>query len=179
MLAPTGLPPSWRATQAEWVPKGIPYLNDEPSVRNLWQLGFLAPDDIFIAVNQGDALPEQFVADYTREGLPDGTSQIAGQPWERRISPDERTRSLVRTSPAVTTVVVGDTTVRGPRSLRRYPQRRLSRWSSCAASRSSRSTRKSSSSLGSPVRCVGAVLGPPVGRNQGHGEEDDQRGEDQ
>ena len=110
VLAPNDLPPSWRATQAEWVPKGIPYLNDEPSVRNLWQLGFLAPDDIFIALNQGDALPEQFVADYTREALPDGTSRIAGQPWERRISPDERTRSLVRTSPAVTTVVVGDTT---------------------------------------------------------------------
>jgi len=109
VLAPTGLPPSWRATRAEWVPKGVPYLNDEPSVRNLWQLGFLAPNDTFIALNQGDALPEQFVADYTREGLPDGTSQISGQPWERRVSPDERTRSLVRTTPAVTTVVVGDT----------------------------------------------------------------------
>ncbi|HEY5847689.1 MAG TPA: DUF4245 domain-containing protein [Microlunatus sp.] len=113
VLAPNNLPPSWRATQAEWVPKGIPYLNDEPSVRNLWQLGFLAPDDIFIALNQGDALPEQFVTDYTREGLPDGTSRVAGEPWERRISPDERTRSRVRTSPAVTTVVVGDTPYEG------------------------------------------------------------------
>lgn len=113
VLAPTGLPTSWRSTKAEWVPKGVPYLNDQPSVRNLWQLGFLSPEDIYIELDQGDALPEQFVEDYTRDGFADGTSQVNGQAWERRISADERTRSLVRTTSSVTTVVVGDATYEG------------------------------------------------------------------
>ena len=113
VLAPTGLPTTWRATQAEWVPTGDPYLNGQPSVRNLWELGFLSPENIFIAVNQGDLQPDDFIEVKTREGSPDGTSQIGGQAWERRISPDGRTRSLVWSTPKVTTIVVGDTSYEG------------------------------------------------------------------
>jgi hypothetical protein len=113
VLAPAGLPATWRPTKAAWVPKGAPYLNGEPSVRNLWQLGFLSPEDTYVELNQGDALPEQFLEDYTREGATDGVSQVNGQPWERRISLDERTRSLVRSTPSVTSVIVGDTTYEG------------------------------------------------------------------
>lgn len=113
VLAPTGLPTSWRATQAVWVPKGDPYLNGEPSARNLWELGFLSPEDVFIAVNQGDLQPGDFIDDKTREGTPDGTSEVNGQRWERRVSPDERTRSLVLASPKVTTIVVGDVSYEG------------------------------------------------------------------
>lgn len=110
VLAPVGLPDTWRATQATWVATGQPYLNDQASVRNLWQLGFLDPNDIFISLAQGDVQPEQFVEDTTREGLSDGASQVKGQTWVRYVSPDERTRSLVLAAPKVTTVVVGDTT---------------------------------------------------------------------
>jgi hypothetical protein len=110
VLAPEGLPETWRPTKVTWVAKGQPHLNDQASARNLWQLGFLDPDDIFISVNQGDAQPERFVAETTREGLVDGQSAVAGQTWVRMVSPDQRTRSLVRTTPEVTTVVVGDAT---------------------------------------------------------------------
>lgn len=113
VLAPTGLPTAWRPTRAQWVPQGSPYLNDEPSARNLWELGFLSPEDVFIAVDQADLQPVDFIADKTRDGLPDGTSSLNGQDWQRRVSPDGRTRSLVRTSPDVTTVVVGDTSYPG------------------------------------------------------------------
>lgn len=113
VLAPTGLPTTWRATQAEWVPQGTPYLNDAPSVRNLWELGFLSPEDTFISVNQGDLQPEDLIEVKTRDGLPDGTSQLNGQTWERRISADERTRSLVSSDPKVTTIVAGDTSYEG------------------------------------------------------------------
>lgn len=109
VLAPEGLPATWRPTQATWVPQGQPHLNGQASVRNLWRLGFLDPHDIFISVNQGDQRPEQFVTDRTREGVVDGTSVVGDQSWVRYISPDERTRSLVRTDATVTTVVVGDT----------------------------------------------------------------------
>jgi hypothetical protein len=109
VLAPEGLPRTWRATQVTWVAEGQPHLNDQASVRNLWQLGYLDPHDVFISVNQGDRRPDQFVDETTRDGSVDGKSLVADESWVRYVSPDERTRSLVRASPKVTTVVVGDT----------------------------------------------------------------------
>lgn len=109
VLAPVSLPPEWRATQVRWVKRGEPYLDGAAAVRNTWQLGFLAPDDSYIALNQGDTRPDEFVADQSRDGLPDGESSIGGQRWQRLWTEDERTRSLVLKTPQVTTVVVGDT----------------------------------------------------------------------
>lgn len=109
VLAPTNLPPEWRATQVTWVKTGQPFINGDPAVRNTWQLGFLAPDDTFIGLNQGDSRAEEFVQDRSRRGLPDGESVIAGKTWRRLVSEDERTRSLVLSEPRVATVVVGDT----------------------------------------------------------------------
>lgn len=108
VLAPTNLPDGWRATRVAWVPQGRPYLNGEASPRNLWQLGFLTPDDAFIDLNQGDAQPEEMVDQQSRAGTADGSSVVAGQSWERLISPDGRTRSLVLRGPNVTTVVTAD-----------------------------------------------------------------------
>ena len=108
VLAPTNLPEGWQATQAEWVETGDPFRDGEPSVRNLWQLGFLTPDGVFIGLDQGDLKPDDLVKEQTRAGTPDGQSTINGQPWERLVSPDGRTRSLVRREPAVTTIVSGD-----------------------------------------------------------------------
>lgn len=110
VLAPVGLPDTWRATQVTWVAKGEPHLNGDASTRNLWQLGFLDPSDIFISINQGDDQPQVFVEQITREGLADGQSMVGDHTWVRYVSPDERTRSLVRTTPDVTVVVAGDTT---------------------------------------------------------------------
>jgi hypothetical protein len=109
VLAPTDLPKEWRPTRVAWVKLGDPVLNGEPAVRNTWLLGFLDPDDIYIALNQGDLKPAEFISDETRQGLPDGQSVLTSGIWERRISPDERTRSLVMSTPKVTTIVVGDT----------------------------------------------------------------------
>lgn len=109
VLAPEGLPPTWRPTSVEWVAQGQPYLNGEASARNLWRLGFLDPHDVFIAVNQGDLRPEDFLSDATRDGSMDGESAVGSRVWTRYVSPDERTRSLVLVRPEVTTVVVGDT----------------------------------------------------------------------
>jgi hypothetical protein len=87
---------------------GKPHLNGEASPRNLWQIGFLSPDDVFVDLNQGDARPRELVDQQSREGTPDGTSVIAGQTWERLVSPDGRTRSLVLHGPTATTVVSAD-----------------------------------------------------------------------
>jgi hypothetical protein len=108
VLAPRAVPDTWRATQVRWVPEGRPYLNGDPSPRNLWELGFLDADDTYIELIQGDLEAQDLVQDKTREGLQDGTSDVAGAAWERRTSEDERTRSLVRTADGVTAIVVGD-----------------------------------------------------------------------
>jgi Protein of unknown function (DUF4245) len=108
VLAPTNLPDGWRATRVAWVPQGKPYLNGEASPRNLWQLGFLTPDDAFIDLNQGDVQPQDMVDQQSRGGTPDGSSVVAGRTWQRLVSPDGRTRSLVLASPDVTTVVTAD-----------------------------------------------------------------------
>ena len=108
VLAPRAVPEDWRATRVTWVRAGEPYLNGDPSPRNLWELGFLDSSDTYVELAEGDLEAADLVADKTREGLPDGTSDVAGASWERRISEDERTRSLVRTTDGVTAVVSGD-----------------------------------------------------------------------
>ncbi len=108
VLAPRAVPQDWRATRVTWVPQGRPYLNGEPSPRNLWELGFLDSTDTYIELDQGDLDGADLAADKSRKGVVDGSSQVQGQSWERRISEDERTRSLVRTADGVTTIVAGD-----------------------------------------------------------------------
>jgi len=112
VLAPANLPEGWRATAVNWVKVGDPYLG-KPSVRNLWQLGMLSPDDVYLSVVQGDLQPDDLVREQTRMGVPDGTSTVGDATWQRRVSPDDRTRSLVRTDSTATTIVVGDTSYTG------------------------------------------------------------------
>ena len=108
VLAPVNPPPGWRSVQATWVKTGEPYLNGAPSARNLWKLGFLTDTNVFIGLSQGDLQPAQFIDDETRKGEVDGQSVVGDQTWERRVSPDGRTHSLVATMPKVTTIVSGD-----------------------------------------------------------------------
>jgi hypothetical protein len=109
ILAPANLPNDWRATRVTWVRTGEPYLNGAPSVRNLWRVGYLTPDEVYVAVAQGDLEPDEFISVETREGAVDGESTVNGDVWERRVSADGRTRSLVQRTDTVTTVVAGDT----------------------------------------------------------------------
>jgi hypothetical protein len=108
VLAPTNLPDGWRATQADWARVGRPTQNGQTSVRNLWQLGFLNPDNVFIGLDQGDLLADDLVHEQSRAGTPDGESMVNGDVWQRLVSPDGRTRSLVRRDPEVTSIICGD-----------------------------------------------------------------------
>jgi hypothetical protein len=108
VLAPRAVPEDWRATRVSWVPTGKPGLNGDPSPRNQWELGFLDSTDTYVELDQGDLQGPELVSAKTRDGLPDGRSTVQGQEWERRISADERTRSLVLTGPELTTVISGD-----------------------------------------------------------------------
>ena len=108
VLAPTNLPPGWRATRVSWVSEGEPTLNGQASVRNQWQLGILTSDDLYLGLVQGDLRSDDLVDEETRAGRPDGESTVSGQPWQRVISADERTNSLVLREAEVTTIVSGD-----------------------------------------------------------------------
>lgn len=109
VLAPVGLPGEWIPTTASWTKLGGLGLNDEPSVRNEWKLGLLGPDKIYYALTQGDKETKKLITESTREGVEDGESTIRGATWQRMVSPDERTRSLVRIDDDVSTVVSADT----------------------------------------------------------------------
>ena len=83
-------------------------MDGQPSVRNQWQLGFLTPDDVFIGLDQGDLRADDLVDQQSRAGTADGESTVNGQVWQRLVSPDGRTRSLVLREPKVTSIVSGD-----------------------------------------------------------------------
>ena len=108
VLAPAEVPTGWRPVQVTWVKVGEPYLNGDPSSRNLWKLGFLNDKNVFIGLTQGDLAPEQLVKEETSEGALDGESVVGDQTWQRWTSPNGRTRSLVEPSAKVTTVISGD-----------------------------------------------------------------------
>lgn len=110
ILLPQGLPDTWVATKAMWMPAGMSG-QAEPVVGDTWTVGFLTPDQMFIGLDQRVVAPDQFVAQKSRDGRPDGESTVAGTTWSRLVSPDDRTRSLVlpgdgRDTPV--TVVTGD-----------------------------------------------------------------------
>lgn len=108
VLVPQQLPQGWVPTRVSWVQTGEPALNDEPSPANRWMVGYLDPTETFVAVEQSDGPSEPFVADVSREGLPEAASTVSGEPWQQLVSPDGRTRSLVDADETVTTVVTGD-----------------------------------------------------------------------
>jgi len=104
VLAPAALPPEWVPTRVSWEPDG----HDGAPPRELWQVGYLSPDRIYFGLSQSPDSDDLITAQ-TRDGLPDGTSTVVDTTWERRLSPDGRTRSLVRVGDEVTTVIVADT----------------------------------------------------------------------
>jgi hypothetical protein len=108
VLAPVDLPSTWWPTRVTWVKLGEPYLNSQPAVRNTWELGFLDPDHSYVGLVQGDLHAAELISDTTRGGVPDGRSGIDGRTWQRLVSPDDRTRALVLTTPGATAVVSGD-----------------------------------------------------------------------
>lgn len=112
VYVPENLPTAeggWTVTQASWVAQGdASRSGDQASPSNEWLWGALDPDRTYYAVNQSDGDPRDLVEKVSRDGSQDGTSTVAGQQWERWISPDDRTRALVREEEGYTITVSGD-----------------------------------------------------------------------
>ena len=105
VLSPTGLPDAWRATSAR-IDRGA-----DGAIE--WYVGMVTPSDQFASIAQSDvkggAALRKYVADRTEGAVESGTSTVAGTPWRRFVSGDEKTRSLVRSDNGVTIVVTGTT----------------------------------------------------------------------
>lgn len=110
VLRTVGLPTDWVPVRVAWAADGRPWIDQEPAVGNSWQLGYLAPNGIYVAVQQRDRAVEGFVRTITRDGAAVGEPvAIAGRDWQPWVSGDERTRSLVWRDGGMVAVVTGDT----------------------------------------------------------------------
>lgn len=101
VAAPAGLPEEWRATS-------VRYGADDPE-GSVWHLGFLTPDDEYVALEQSDAKrPGTYIEDVTQGAEKTAkTVSAGGQEWQRYEG--EKYDALVRTGgkAEATTVVTG------------------------------------------------------------------------
>ncbi|MEP6664918.1 MAG: DUF4245 domain-containing protein [Nocardioidaceae bacterium] len=96
VLAPRPTPPGWRATSVTWQGAG-------PEVS--WHLGFLTSRQEYVGLEQGNAIPREFIADRTPADVPGDPVDINGQRWQTLSSGHET--ALVLEGDEVTTIVTG------------------------------------------------------------------------
>lgn len=109
LAVPSNLPTGWTCTRARWTAVGQKGVDGQAVPGNTWQLGFLTPEQTYLAIDQRDAEPDSLIKAITRGGHADGRSRLTGRDWERWLSPDGRTRALVLREGTVVTLISGDT----------------------------------------------------------------------
>lgn len=97
VAAPEGLGAEWRATSVTF----------EREKAHAWHLGFLDPDNEYVAVEQSAAgSPEKYVREVTRDAAKtDRTRQVDGETWQYWEGP--KYDALVLSADGATTVVMG------------------------------------------------------------------------
>ena len=110
ILRAVNLPEGWVPVRVAWAKDGGQWITKEPAVGNSWQLGYLAPNGIYVAVQQRDREVETFVRAVTQDGrMEQDVTELPGRTWEHWVSRDEVTRSLVWRDGDMVAVVSGDT----------------------------------------------------------------------
>ncbi|MEU3313039.1 DUF4245 domain-containing protein [Streptomyces sp. NPDC048387] len=96
VAAPVGLPEQWRATSVTFERKNA----------NAWHLGFLDPQQQYVAVEQSTDASQKNLAKLTQKAEPTGqTQQVGDRAWERWDG--EKYDALVRQEQGYVTVVTG------------------------------------------------------------------------
>lgn len=108
VAVPANLPDDWTAVRARWTPLGEAGLDQKPAIGNTFQFGVLTPERIYIGLDQRDTDPRGLIKQASRDGKPNGESVLDGVRWQRYVSPDDRTRALVRSDTDSTLVISGD-----------------------------------------------------------------------
>ena len=102
VLAPVGLPSTWRCTSAR--------VDTALDGQDVVHLGYLTPDNAYVGLEQSATKALSFVNDSTVSGRETGTKVVAGLTWTTYQNDDGTHRSLVRTADGATYVVVGTAT---------------------------------------------------------------------
>ncbi|MEW1638228.1 DUF4245 domain-containing protein [Streptomyces sp. NPDC093801] len=96
VAAPVGLPEQWRATSVTFERKNA----------NAWHLGFLDPDQQYVAIEQSTDASKKNLDKLTQKAAPTGqTQQVGDRAWERWDG--EKYDALVRQEQGHVTVVTG------------------------------------------------------------------------
>jgi Protein of unknown function (DUF4245) len=98
VAAPVGLSDRWRPTSVRY---------DSDDLSPAWHLGFVTPQDAYAAIEQSSGGNRTFVQKMTGNGSLEGTIEIDGLSWERRLRNSRLQRSLVLTRGDATTIVTG------------------------------------------------------------------------
>ena len=99
VLAPVGLPSTWRCTSAR--------VDVALDGQDIVHLGYLTPDDMYVGLEQSATKAITFLTDATVSGRQTGSRVVAGTTWTTYQNDDGSHRSLVRTADGATYVVVG------------------------------------------------------------------------
>ncbi|UED88357.1 DUF4245 domain-containing protein [Streptomyces profundus] len=98
VLVPEGLSADWRATSVRFEPQGAHGAT--------WRLGFVNPDEDYVALAQADGAADDFVRSVTQQAEDTGaTERVDGRDWARWEG--EKYDALVLSEADVTTVVMG------------------------------------------------------------------------
>lgn len=109
VLRAVNLPEGWVPTRVAWAKDGKPWIDSEPAVGDSWQLGYLAPNGIYVGLQQRNRAVDGFIRTMTRDGsAADEPVDVGGRTWERWTSQDDRTRSLVWRDRDMVAIVTGD-----------------------------------------------------------------------
>jgi hypothetical protein len=99
VLAPVGLPSTWRATSAR-----LEIAGDGETVL---QTGYLSPSVMYVGLAQSQTKETSFVRDRTDKAAETGSVTIGGLDWTRLETEDGVKRALVRVDDGVTYLVTG------------------------------------------------------------------------
>jgi hypothetical protein len=94
-----------RSLLSGWEPTSVDAQGD--SAQFTWHLGFLIDRADYVGLEQGNGNAAQYISDTIGQDTPEGRQQIGGVSWRRLVDPDSGDHSLVRVTPADTTIVTG------------------------------------------------------------------------
>lgn len=96
-LAPVALPDGWVATQARYGPW--------TDLTRTWQAGWTTPGGGFVAIKQAVQPSEAWLKAATAVGKADGTVQLGGRSWDKRVDERNQIHLIARDPAGLTTVV--------------------------------------------------------------------------
>ena len=102
VLAPVGLPSTWRCTNAR--------ISTAGDGQDVVHLGYLTPSTTSASIDQSATKELTFVRETTVDAQPVGSAQIDGVTWQKLETDDGRRRAYVREADGATYIVSGTAT---------------------------------------------------------------------